>query len=45
MCPNGLAWCVLETGLAIIALLFIAGMLGILDWVTDLVKKDKDGAA
>ena len=29
MCPDGLAMCVFDTGLAIIGLIFIAAMLGI----------------
>lgn len=31
MCPDGLAWCVFETGLSIIALIFIAAVVGLFD--------------
>lgn len=38
MCLEGLATCVFETGLAVIALIFIAAMLGLFDHLSD---KDK----
>ena len=35
MCPDGLAICVFDTGLAVIGLIFIAAMLGFFDHFGD----------